>query len=243
MKRYNNFILGSYGGFHINLNVVRFLNEKIDWYKSNLEIAQKIAFELGEEIVTDLGTGAWGKAYSTKSGKVLKLTSDISEFNRAYTLSRTKNRTKYLINYYNVGEIIGCNIEAYYILMDQVFPLSNLEYNILDDDFINTVIIDIVDGVKITKNIFIDDALKYLNMYNNYSDNEIKKSLEKLYPHIVNIAKELKLHKIHSFDFHGGNIGWDKDKKYLVYFDIGGYTKKDNYERNNKKITIIDEKI
>jgi hypothetical protein len=45
-----------------------FLNEKL-----TSEIAKEIAFELGEEINKKLGGGAYGVAFSTKSGKVLKI--------------------------------------------------------------------------------------------------------------------------------------------------------------------------
>jgi hypothetical protein len=210
-----------------------FLNEELN----NREIAQKIAFELGEEIVDYLGAGAWGKAFSTKSGKVLKLTSDSTEFIRAFTLSRTKYRTKYLINYYNVGKVesIITNLDfagdgtgkgQYYILMDQVFPVSDREKRIL-----SSIGDDLIYSVKNNNIISLKQFVSFVHGLD-------KKVAEKLYPHIINIAKELKKHHITFYDFHGGNVGWDKDRTKLVFFDIGGYTEKVNYERNNKKILI-----
>lgn len=75
-----------------------------------------------------MGGGYYGKALSTKSGKVLKLTDDDNEVAIAYKLSKNKNWMKCLINHYNVGKITkatGSKIPyRYYILMDQVLPLS-----------------------------------------------------------------------------------------------------------------------
>jgi hypothetical protein len=230
MKNYNNFI-----------------NESL----SNLEIAEKIAFELGEEIVEYLGTGVYGKAFSTKSGKVLKLTSDKREFNRAYVLSRNKNRTKYLINYYNVGKVESTTIlnfgedglyqgGQYYILMDQVLPLSDVERKTIN---LSNAANKLINSVFFNDILPLEQVLLFDWTGFDANDAIYRETMKELYPHIVNIAKELKKHDITwNFDFHGGNIGWDKDKKHLVFFDIGGYTKKDNYERNNKKITV-DEKI
>jgi hypothetical protein len=229
-----------------------FLNERL----SNYNVAKKIAFELGEEINELLGEGSYGKAYSTKSGKVLKLTYGITEVNRAYVLSRNKNRTKYLINYYNVGKIvydwsdefdkINTGKDDYekfewYILMDQVLPLTNNESEALSNYMIYEFMMNIIHDKKI--NNFLNEYINYIKMYSKnetYIKNMTTTMIE-LYPHIINIAKELKKHHIISnFDFHAGNLGWNKDRTHLVFFDIGGNTKKDNYKRNNKKI-IIDE--
>jgi hypothetical protein len=48
--------------------------------RENRNLAKRIANELGEEIDKCLGSGGYGVAYSTKSNKVIKLTSDESEF-------------------------------------------------------------------------------------------------------------------------------------------------------------------
>lgn len=226
-----------------------FLNERL----SNYNVAKKIAFELGEEINEFLGNGAFGRAYSTKSGKVIKLTSDRNEVNRAFALSRNKNCTKYLINYYNVGRIESTltNLDfgddgtysnsQYYILMDQVFPLSDIERKTIN---LSSATDNLIDSVISGNILSLDDLLRFEWYTDPSAKSKCRETMKELYPHIINIAKELKKHHITGLvDFHGGNVGWDKDRTKLVFFDIGGYTKKDNYKRNNKKIIIDENKI
>lgn len=35
---------------------------------------------------------------------------------------------------------------------------------------------------------------------------------KKIYPYILKLAKDMKLHKIKGVDFHSGNVGWDIKK-------------------------------
>jgi hypothetical protein len=188
------------------------------------DIANKIAEELGEVIENFIDGGSFGYAFETKSGKVLKFTSDEAEFHLAYRLSKNRKWMKCLINYYNVGKIIdepfykdggyhGRDFK-WYILMDKVLPLSDMEKNSLS---------------------FYQGIIQYrTNYWERINDKEIFDNLSRwdedrieiiknLYPHVLNICKELKLHKIKETDFHSGNIGWDKNRKNLVLFDIGGY--------------------
>lgn len=131
----------------------------------------------------------------------------------------------------------------WYILMDQVFPLNQNEIDVLSNYNIYKLLRDIQDNKKIDKESFLNEFIKLYTKDETYRENMSTTILE-LYPHIINIAKELKKHKIfNNYDFHPGNLGWDKDRKHLVFFDIGGYTKKDNYKRNNKKIIIDENKI
>ncbi|MCK9415859.1 hypothetical protein M0Q97_04295 [Candidatus Dojkabacteria bacterium] len=208
-----------------------FLNEYSTM--KNIDLAQKIGEELGEEIDKYLGNGAFGIAYSTKSGKVLKLTSDIEEFDRAYALSRNKNWSKYIINYYNVGYIRNKQHNLiydynYYILMDQVLPLNIQEKSIISQIPI-FLLYKLISNKKFVEDEFINNLL-------DQNEHLLKKDIEKILPHIINIVKELKRHHITDFDFHSGNVGWSKDKKNLVFFDIGGNNKM--YSKNNKSIIV-----
>lgn len=213
---------------------------------SYFDIASKIANELGEQIDIELGSGAYGTAFSTKSGKVLKLTTDDSEYRRGYLLARNKNRTKHIVNYYNVGVIDTIhNFDLpfdYYLLMDQVIPLSPLERRIVSHFRIITMVDSIVDD-----ELFKSESLDIKDIKNSilfdikpiYPDCEDK--IDEMIPKIIDIAKELKLHKIIYPDFHAGNVGWDKDKKNLIFYDIGGLTKgyiEHQYNLKHKTIKI-----
>lgn len=189
------------------------------------DIADKIAGELGEEITDFIGGGGFGYAFETKSGKVLKITSDEHEFHLAYRLSKNRKWMKCLINYYNVGEIFdditysdnkwrGRDFK-WYILMDKVLPLDDMEKNVMG--FYQGIIQYSTDyWERITDKDLFDKKIS------GWAKDR-QKVIKKLYPYVLNICKELKLHKIAETDFHSANLGWDKNRKNLVLFDIGGY--------------------
>jgi len=153
-----------------------------------LDSVRKIAYELGEEIDEFVGGGYYGKAFSTKSGKVLKLTNDENEIMVAYKLIKNKNWMKCLINHYNVGKINSSQFKfKYYILMDQVLPLSDSEKNDID----------------IFIFLMMDDD--YWENIKNFNIEHKSTTVKILYPFVLKIAKELKLHKINQgIDFHSG---------------------------------------
>lgn len=194
---------------------------------------KQIADNLGEKIVKFKGAGSLGRAYETESGKILKITTDPIEIRLAYKLSKNRNWFQYLINYYSVGKI-NFKISAddnnvkktsYYILMNKVIPLED------DPDSTNTPegrAIDLVYQELIQYN---PDYYKTIMNYDNIEETikndglseEDAEVVREIYPLIVNIVKELKLHGIEETDFHSGNIGWDEDKTKLILFDLGGF--------------------
>lgn len=189
--------------------------KRFESLKENL--AKRIANELGEEIYKYLGGGAFGVAYSTKSGKVIKLTSDKSEFLLAYRLVKNKKWMKCLINFYNVGKIFEkSQIKdpyIYYILMDQVLPLSDIEklaissyYSVMNSD-------NHYEKLNDLESIIEKIPIRGMGL-------QIREKVRELYPYVRNISTELKKHKIGGTDFHSGNVGWDKTKQNLVLFDI-----------------------
>lgn len=209
---------------------------------------EQIANSLGEKIVSFKGSGSFGWAYLTKSGKILKMTTDPEEIKLAYRLSKNRNWFQYIINYYNVGRI---NKKAdpeddklrrvYYILMDKVDPIEDPDEACVIDDVYQNLIqykLDYYENVMDKKKVKerINEEL-----YTPY----LKKLAKKLYPHVVNIVKELKKHKIKSTDFHSGNIGWANNKSKLVLYDLGGYVAENpsaNKEHLKKKIKNLKVK-
>lgn len=214
----------------------------------------EIAEKLGEEITNFIGSGAFGYTYATKSGKVLKITSDQNEAKVSYKLAKNRNWMKYIVNFYSVGRIeftnkvnyLDSNIYEWYILMDYLNGLTEKEELALDpyQGFIQY-------KLDFYKNIMNkEDVMDHLNWYydeshesNNiaskgYDPQEIKKLAIDFYPMIINIAKELKKHRIQSTDFHSQNIGWDRNRKNLVLFDLGGY-----YNRETDWMSFINAKF
>ena len=222
---------------------------------------KEIAEELGEELESFLGSGAFGYAFKTKSGKVLKITSDRNEANIAYKLAKKKNWIKCLVNYYNVGKISpskmmnyrDINTYEWYILMDYTEPLTKDEENAVhcyistmqyQQDFYK----NILDKEEVMKHIdFIFDPESWDTkraLADGRDPQKIKQIAIDIYPKILKIAKELKKHNIPETDFHGGNVGWDKDHENLILYDLGGCTKKSyNANANFKEITTSERLI
>lgn len=199
-----------------------------------VKLENKIAYELGEEVVKNLGHGDFGEVFLLKSGKVLKLTSDENEVLISKKLVKYKKLFKNIVNYYNVGEI-ETTIKTdykYYILMDYVEPLSKLE--------------------KFTINYFYTPLLQYSKSFYEYvfgsnfidfiiyrysllkikdqthtekEKMQIRQMAIDFIPHVKDIAKDLKLHNIKQCDFHAGNLGWNIDHTKLFIFDITTPTK------------------
>lgn len=98
------------------------------------EFMKKVANEMGEELVEKkgdvsgsyVGSGSFGSAFKTKSGKILKLTVDKMEAYRSWKLSK-KPTTMYLMNYYDVRFIQDKEDIKFAILMDAVKPLKTKE--------------------------------------------------------------------------------------------------------------------
>jgi hypothetical protein len=188
--------------------------------------AEKISEELGEKIIKQIGSGDFGWVFLLESGRVLKITSDVNEIIIAKKLVKNKNLFKYILNYYNVGEIED---ELYFILMDYIQPVNEWEKKVINfafkkllqfsKSFYNSVFSN--DFIFLIKDRFVkkEKNLFFLGKYNNSEIKEMKEFALSLIPQIRNIAKELKLHSIKQCDFHGGNLGWNEDHE-LVLFDI-----------------------
>lgn len=216
------------------------------------KLANKIAYELGEKIIEEIGSGDFGSAFSLESGKVLKITSDSNEVIIAKKLTKNKNLFKHIMNYYNVGQI---NDELYFILMDQITPLSFYERKIVNytyksilqfsKSFYTSVMGE--NFVENTKALFNKKRFlnrNFLDRYDNKEIEEMKQFALSLIPDIKKIAKELKLHGIEQCDFHGGNLGWDKNHN-LVIFDLSRPYRPyfDPKPKNIKQYSIMERNL
>jgi hypothetical protein len=223
---------------------------------------KEIAEDLGEELESFLGNGAYGYAFKTKSNKALKITSDRNEANIAYKLSKNKNWIKCLVNYYNVGRISPSKVLNYrdincyewYILMDYTEPLSEEEQEavhcyIAPMQYKQDYYKNILDKEEVMDNIesmYGDpESWDYKRAMSNEKNPErIKQIAIDIYPKIVKIAKELKKHNIPETDFHGGNVGWDKEHENLILYDLGGSIRNSyNYHSKFKEIVTTEKLI
>lgn len=188
---------------------------------------EQIATDLGEKIKHYKNSGSFGWVYETKSGKILKLTSDPAEIRIAYKLTKNKNWFQYIINYYNVGKTnkFYDDRSLYYILMDKVYPIDGEEAEVINLVYQDLIQYDTNYYENIMNKKMVDNAIRGCYSF------EEKKLARSLHKHIVNIVKELKSHKIKETDFHAGNIGWDKDRTKLILYDLGGHVNMDELDK------------
>jgi hypothetical protein len=213
-----------------------FLLEKFEAESKRDRWIEQIAADLGEKIKKFVGAGSFGWTYETKSGKILKITVDHVEIKLAYKLSKIKWWFQYVINYYNVGKtnkkVYDTESEEkqtlYYILMDKVYPVEFTDTDIGTASDIGTAI-DSVYQHLIQYNVeYYNNIMDYEIVDESIEDNcgedeNIMQIARDIYPHIINIVKELKKLGIRETDFHSGNLGWANDKTKLVLYDLGGY--------------------
>jgi hypothetical protein len=149
---------------------------------------------------------------------------------------------KCIVNYYNVGKIksdnksnrseLDISIYEWYILMDYIEPLTIEEQRAIDCylkpmHFEKNYYNNILNKEEVFDNIefMYEDPDSYQNVIanrDNLNVENIKNIAKDFYPKILNIAKELKKHNVKDVDFHGGNVGWDKDHENLILYDLGG---------------------
>ena len=202
---------------------------------------EQIANELGEKIKDVKGSGSFGTAYETKSGKILKITTDPVEIRLAYRLSKNRNWFQYIINYYNVGKTNrkiddddGYKKPAYWLLMDKVDPIDNTEIGHVVDRVY-------MDLIQYKENYYENIAnFENVEMEMKSCSNSDKEIAIEIYPHILNIVKELKKHHIVATDFHSGNIGWANNKSKLVLYDLGGYVDRKPKIKIKNRLKNID---
>ena len=190
-------------------------------------LAGLIAKDLGETIKEYIDGGKFGHAYKTESNKVLKITADLAELELAHKLSKNRNWSTNIVNYYNIGYIkFTKEVSSYlgkfigYILMDEIInKISDKEKTIIDSiyqryirftprysDFLELPVSEIIDDNQEDikgKNINIQDIIE-------------------LHPNIVELVKDAKTHKIKMLDFQASNLGWNSDHTKLIMFDLTG---------------------
>ena len=173
-----------------------------------------ICESFGEKLSGKLNSGSFGTAYRTKSGKILKITSDGVEASNSYQL--IGGNYKHIIKTYDVKEVIlesdNNSVKIYAILMEYVRPLSNIEkevFGIIRLHFFNKS----QDLMNRRGNLVTYLSYKY----------DKKEILDALYKFIK--SKDSMLEEGYELglsfkEAHISNLGWDK-KGNLVYFDLG----------------------
>lgn len=152
---------------------------------------EKICNLIGKENLGYLGSGCFGEAYELSDDKVLKSTTDINEVFACYNLLDKENN--HLVKIDNIFLIDN----QHYILMEKVSTGK------IDDLFgAASSIID--ENNESIETISIEDYTEYEEIINFVNS-------------IQNGLTELRQNGIDSYDLNEGNIGYSKNKGYVLY--------------------------
>ena len=172
------------------------------------DMIKQLALEMGETIKEFLGSGQNGKAYTTASGKVLKLTEDPAEVALATRL-RKKRLYKHIINVYDIRPIENL-AGSYLILMDKVDTFKKAEQSQWDAvrrNYLNN------------KN----SDKKFLEWVEYQPEQTASRTIDlefikKITQQRTGLLRDFSELRIVYEEAHGGNMGWNKFGN-LVHFD------------------------
>ena len=172
------------------------------------DMIKQLALEMGETIVSSLGSGINGTAYETESGKVLKYTQDTYEVGLATRL-RKKRLYKHIINVYDVRPIENL-AGSYLILMDKVSDWRDDINKAKQWEYIRNEYF----GNKMT-----DKQLLEWIIQNDESSIQFDMDfINKIIQQRSGIKRDFSELRIFSDEAHAGNMGWNKHGN-LVHFD------------------------
>ena len=207
------------------------------------EGVEKVASELGEEVDSYVGGGAYGFAFKLKSGKILKLTPSEDEVLASNKL-RKLSSSKHIVGIYDVRKI-----------EDTDSPHDDEQWYVITQDEVKTLS---EDEQKIYANFY------WLFFREQYSDEDFIKRIrreadykdigwwEKILPQRQSIIKDLVKFGIDKREAHAGNIGFDKHGRFKIfdlqfrskrsdkYYNDHGYY---NYGKMNKPIKRFESFI
>lgn len=210
-------------GFNVK-SLKMYDNSKLntDLFKSQFQdnaLAKAWSKKINTSLEKSIGDGIHGTAYLTKSGKVLKITDDHSEF-------------------YNSFDLLGAN-NQHIVDIYQVQLFKDGKYGILQE------YVDTKQAFKDYEELmeYAEDELGYdidTLFELNLSKNEIPEHLFKLYEDVKSFYVEANKYGVCSTDLTEGNIGKRKNGNYVV-FDIS--SEEDDMDIINDRIKSIKASI
>ena len=181
-------------------------------------IALKFAEQTNHKIVSFLGSGEHGNAYLTDDNKVIKVTTDKSEYFESRKLVG-KNPT-------HLPKIYDCYVVESKKLVTPIWVIL-LEYVKYDDKLQERLWWTLSDAFEEQLNLDLMDELSYLQVNVNTVDHmvdlmnhlDISEEILNYYGQLISMIEELKKYNIKSVDYGPKNMGFRNDT--LVFFDLG----------------------
>lgn len=187
-------------------------------------IALKFAEQTNRKIVSFLGSGDHGNAYLTDDDKVIKITTDFSEYVESKKLIGLN--PKHLIKIYNSCVIKSDKLKRelpelnglWIILQEKVnhdeiiqkelfYGLTEAFEKKFNEDFFG--VLSFYHTNQITKS----------KMYEYLTNIDLEPEWENYFEQVIEMIDELKKYNIKSVDYGSTNFGFRGNT--LVYFDIG----------------------
>jgi len=199
-------------------------------YSQNMvnAIAQKL--QLGQPKL--MGGAGFGYAYDIGDGKVLKITSDISEADSGFKIMR--NHPKTLAEVYAIYKVVDTEKNmAFYVLIEEHIHDKPMEKFRRFEQVMDTIkpndmtLSDFFKRIKIPQRFNYDEMAEIAKqvLTANPEANINEQERKELYNYLIgllNIRKDLIDYSIGSTDYITiGNLGYKNG--ILTYFDVGGY--------------------
>jgi len=210
------------------MNIKKIIREVLENYNlfgggiTPLQLGFKLKKKLGFKELRKIGEGTSGVAFSIGDGKVLKITTDKTEYTEAMKLKGRKNN--HIADVYGVYALTGEYKDIVIIISEhlktnpvKIDKLEDSLYNIFNNLFKNKYgyLNELIFGyqLKSKSRALIEQIKKELFPH---LEGEVKVYAE----HFFNMIEELRNLNVTSADFGPMNLGYKKNGN-LAYLDFG----------------------
>lgn len=187
-------------------------------------IALKFAEETNRKIVKFLGSGEHGNAYLTDDNKVVKVTTDLSEYSESRKLLN--------VNAKHIAKIYDCfiveskklkrelpNLRGMWVILLEKVEHDEIQQRILFNGLVESFEDQFDEDFFGVLSFFHTGQISKSKMYEYLKELDVDYEWENYFVQIIEMIEELKEHNVKSVDYGPANFGFRGDT--LVYFDIG----------------------
>lgn len=188
------------------------LESEFDWVA--MEFSKKTPYKVTKFI----GSGEHGDAYLTEDNKVVKITTDKSEYDESRKLiGKTPTHLPIIYDCFSV-ESKRLTRPLWIIVLEHLQhskKIQELLFNTLRDAFEEQLKIDLLETIESYQidMISTDEMIDYMNHL------KVNKHVLDYYGQIIDMVDEMKKYGIKSIDYGPNNFGFRGNT--LVFFDLG----------------------
>lgn len=187
-------------------------------------IALKFAEETNRKIVSFLGSGGHGNAYLTDDNKVVKVTTDLSEYSESRKLLNVD--AKHIVKIYDCFIVESKklkrelpNLRGMWVILLEKVNHDETQQRILFNGLVESFEEQFGEDFLGVLSFFHTSQISKSKMYEYLNDLDVEYEWKDYFEQIIEMIEELKYYNIKSIDYGPANFGFKG--KTLVYFDIG----------------------